>query len=159
MKCLLDTNIFVEAFKGQEEAQNLIELLIDNTDKFEIYIPFNVVEEITFLLIKKTSKTDYWSLKKNKTLVKENFVKIKPYLEFILNLCEILYPNEKVLFKAFDYIERYGLLPNDAFVLAFCKVFEMEILISFDSDFYEVAKKEGIRLVSSVEDFRKWLKR
>ena len=79
-------------------------------------------------------------------------------MEFILNLCEILYPNEKVLFKAFDYIERYGLLPNDAFVLTFCKVFGVEILISFDSDFYEVAGKEGIRLIFSVKDFRLWLK-
>jgi len=35
----------------------------------------------------------------------------------------------------------------------------VEILISFDSDFYEVAKKEGISLVSSVEDFSKWLEK
>ena len=75
-------------------------------------------------------------------------------MQFIFNLCEVLYPNEKVLYKALKYIENYGLLPNDAFVLAFCKVFKINTLISFDSDFSEIAEKEGIILIKSVKELK-----
>jgi len=55
-KFLLDTNIFIEAFKHQKEAQELLELLIENSERIDIYIPFNVIEETTFLLIKRNTK-------------------------------------------------------------------------------------------------------
>ena len=60
MKFLLDTNIFIEAFKHQKEAQQLLELLIENSERIDIYISFNVIEETTFLLIKRNTKTGYW---------------------------------------------------------------------------------------------------
>ena len=59
MNCLLDTNVFIEAFKQEKEAQNILELLIENSDWIDIYIPYNVVEETIFLLLKKTSNTNY----------------------------------------------------------------------------------------------------
>ena len=152
MKLLLDTNIFIEAFKHQKEAQELLELLIENSERIDIYVPFNVIEETTFLLIKRNTKIGYWQLKKNKSLVIENFKKAKPHLELILHLCKVLYPNKEVLFKAFYYIESYGLLPNDALVLSFCKTQNIPNLISLDSDFSEVAKKERINLITSLED-------
>jgi len=157
MKFLLDTNIFIEAFKHQKEAQQLLELLIENSERIDIYISFNVIEETTFLLIKRNTKTGYWQLKKNKSLVIENFKKVKPHLELILNLCKVLYPTKKVLFKSFYYIESYGLLPNDALVLSFCKIHNIPNLISLDTDFSEVAKKEKINLITSLEDLKNLL--
>ncbi len=154
MRCLLDTNIFVEAFKGQKEAQNLLDFLVENSDRIEIYIPYNVVEETIFLLIKRTKNTGYWKLKKDKSLVIESFKEIKPYLEFVFALCDVLFPTKKVMFESLNHIENYGLLPNDALVLAFCKVHKIDVLISLDSDFKEAVKEEGITLISSFEELK-----
>ncbi|WP_366513876.1 PIN domain-containing protein [Thermococcus aggregans] len=50
---------------------------------------------------------------------------------------------------------KYGLLPNDALILATCKFYSIKYLISFDSDFENACKKEGIVLIDSLEKLRK----
>jgi len=66
MKCLLDSNIFIEAFKGNKQASEILDLLVEYNGSVKAYIPFNVLEEITFLLIKVLSREHYWNLKKEK---------------------------------------------------------------------------------------------
>ena len=159
MKCLLDTNIFIEAFKGNKQATEILDLLVEYSDSIKAYIPFNVLEEIAFLLIKVLSQEHYWNLKKDKTKVIKAFKEAKPYLEFVLELCGLLFPNKGSLEKTFYYIERYGLLPNDALVLASCKVYGIELLVSLDSDFSDIAAEEGIVLISSAQELKEWITR
>ena len=159
MKCLLDSNIFIEAFKGNKQASEILDLLVEYNDSVKAYIPFNVLEEITFLLIKVLSREHYWNLKKDKSKVIEAFKEAKPYLEFVLELCGLLFPNRKLLERAFYYIEYYGLLPNDALVMATCKVYGIELLVSLDSDFSDIAAQEDIVLISSPQELKEWISR
>ena len=53
---------------------------------------------------------------------------------------------------------KYGLLPNDAMILATCKFYGINYLVSFDSDFEEACEGEGIRLLKSIEEISKALK-
>lgn len=45
---------------------------------------------------------------------------------------------------AITLMETYGLLPNDAIILATCKFYGVKYLISFDSDFANACESEGI---------------
>jgi len=53
---------------------------------------------------------------------------------------------------------KYGLLPNDAMILATCKFYGIKYLVSFDSDFEKACEGEGIRLLKSIEEISKALK-
>jgi hypothetical protein len=52
--------------------------------------------------------------------------------------------------KALQFIKEYGLLPNDALILASCKKNNIEYLLSFDADFKKPARKEKIKLVKNI---------
>nr|WP_297513520.1 PIN domain-containing protein [Thermococcus sp.] len=56
--------------------------------------------------------------------------------------------NDVVLETASEIIKRYGLLPNDAIILATAKVYGMT-LATLDSDFEIPAKSENVELYSS----------
>ncbi|MHA1348886.1 MAG: PIN domain-containing protein [Candidatus Odinarchaeia archaeon] len=55
--------------------------------------------------------------------------------------------NKNIRDLGYNFIEKYGLLPNDALILATCKFYGVNYLVSFDSDFREVCKGEGITLI------------
>ena len=50
------------------------------------------------------------------------------------------------------YMAVYNLLPNDALILAICKIRNIGHLASYDSDFATACTGEGIRLVQTVAD-------
>lgn len=56
------------------------------------------------------------------------------------------------MLKSIDYMKNYNLLPNDAMILASCKLENIAILASYDSDFRKACQNEGIKLISKVED-------
>jgi len=68
-------------------------------------------------------------------------------------LGRFLYLPDNVLIgeDAVTLMEIYGLLPNDAIILATCKFYGIKYLISFDSDFREACGGEGIILIDSKE--------
>jgi predicted nucleic acid-binding protein len=45
-------------------------------------------------------------------------------------------------------MKKYNLLPNDAQILATCKIYGIAILASYDSDFATACQEEGITLMS-----------
>lgn len=47
-----------------------------------------------------------------------------------------------------DYMSKYNLLPNDAIILATCKIHNITQLASHDKDFAEPCKAEGITLLT-----------
>lgn len=74
----------------------------------------------------------------------------------LLRLTKFLEVNENVIALANDYIIKYGLLPNDALVLATCKFYEVDCLVSLDEeDFREPCEKENIRLISDIKVLNK----
>ncbi|WP_367884483.1 PIN domain-containing protein [Thermococcus sp. JCM 11816] len=46
----------------------------------------------------------------------------------------------------------YGLLPNDALLLATAEYYGIEALVSLDSDFSDACNREGILLVSYLNE-------
>lgn len=46
----------------------------------------------------------------------------------------------------------YNLLPNDALILATCKLHNIKRLASYDSDFARACIGEGIQLIQTVAD-------
>ncbi len=53
---------------------------------------------------------------------------------------------------AIEFMKKHNLLPNDAIILASCKLLDVDVLASYDSDFHRACVEEGIRLVSRVAD-------
>jgi predicted nucleic acid-binding protein len=61
---------------------------------------------------------------------------------------------EDALRLSVDFMKKYNLLPNDALILASCKIQEVKVLVSYDSDFYQSCVAEGIQLITKVSDLR-----
>jgi predicted nucleic acid-binding protein len=51
-------------------------------------------------------------------------------------------------------MKKHNLLPNDAIILAACKIQKVHVLASYDSDFFKACAEEGIRLITAVTDLR-----
>ncbi len=66
--------------------------------------------------------------------------------------------DEEILKLAEDYIINYNLRPNDALILASCKVHKIENLISLDGDFIAASQSVGIKLITSVDDLKDFSK-
>ena len=153
---LIDTNVLVEGIKGNE--RELLELVNENLDNYNFCISTNVLEEVSYILLREFSGSSYWKLKKDKSLVKRVFSeKVSLIWKYLLFNFRILSVDEEVLKLGKAYIENFGLLPNDALVLATCKRYKVKYLISIDSDFSEPCKKEGILLINSADRLKEVL--
>jgi len=49
-------------------------------------------------------------------------------------------------------MQKHNLLPNDAIILASCKLQDVKVLASHDSDFLKACTAEGIQLIRKVSD-------
>ncbi|WP_262508243.1 PIN domain-containing protein [Spirosoma fluviale] len=63
-----------------------------------------------------------------------------------------LEPGPGVIPLYLHYMEQYNLLPNDALILATCKLNGIEKIASYDADFAPACLGEGIQLIRSVSD-------
>ncbi|MBK8043895.1 MAG: PIN domain-containing protein [Haliscomenobacter sp.] len=70
-----------------------------------------------------------------------------------LSAFEILSIPDKALPMAIDLMKKHNLLPNDAIILASCKLEQVAVLASFDTDFSAACRAEGIQLICEVADF------
>ena len=57
--------------------------------------------------------------------------------------------NDVVLQTASRLLSEYGLLPNDAIILATAKIYEMD-LATMDRDFQKAAKGENVELITQA---------
>ena len=62
--------------------------------------------------------------------------------------------NRDVVELSNNFIQKYGLLPNDALILATCKHYAVDALASLDKDYEEACRSEGITLISGVENLK-----
>jgi predicted nucleic acid-binding protein len=53
----------------------------------------------------------------------------------------------------------YNLLPNDAMILALCKMHSIRALASYDSDFETACAGEGVLVIQSVKEFAQFASR
>lgn len=150
MKVFLDSNIFIEHFKGNRKATSLLERVIGE----ELYINEVVYSEVAYIFIRTFSGKSYPDLKKNRELVSAAGKKFVELIYPILKLANFLEINSEVVIISNNFIQKYGLLPNDALILATCKHYELDALASLDTDYEEACRNEGITLISDVENLR-----
>ena len=70
----------------------------------------------------------------------------------VLSKLTFLEPGNALIPLYLDFMAQYNLLPNNALILATCKLSGIDQIASYDADFEPVCLGEGIRLVQQVSD-------
>ncbi len=144
-KIFIDSSVFIENFKGNLKAKSILE---ESISKFEVYINGIVFSEVLFKVLGiKTGKSPI-TLKSRKQIPK-SIKNLENYSNLLL-LFNVLGENSDILRLSIEFMQRYSLLTNDAIILATCKYYNIENLVSLDSDFTEASEKEKILLVNDV---------
>jgi predicted nucleic acid-binding protein len=140
-KVMIDTSLLVEYIK--DAKKQLLVSLISNSDN-ECCINETVISEFMYHFLSVDGNASPRSLQSSN--------KIKKVLdsspEFsILNRFSFL-PGNEFLFKLVpSFMKQCNLLPNDAIILATCKIHSMTQLTSHDKDFEQACNGEGIVLL------------
>jgi len=108
-----------------------------------------VFSEVFLVYLKAITGKKSYELKKNPELITEKEEELEK-LFMLFEIFEELEINKRIRNMAYEFMKKYGLLPNDALILATCKFYGIKYLISFDGDFERVCKKEGVELINSV---------
>ena len=138
----IDSSILIEYNKGAKTK--LLSSVLDNL-KYKCYINETVLSEFLYHFLAKNSDASPKTLQRKKE-ISGVFAGSKQYT--IIHLFEFL-PTEKKLFNLVpDFMSKYNLLPNDAIILATCKIHGITQLASHDKDFEEACKAEDITLLT-----------
>jgi len=76
---------------------------------------------------------------------------IKIDIDFVkkaLSQFVILLIDEKTVQKAIEFMSKYNLRPNDALIIATCKLNKIDNFVTLDSDFEKVCSGENIQVFS-----------
>jgi hypothetical protein len=141
-RVFIDSSILVEYLKDNPEAVEIFEK-IENLQVI-LFINPVVFSEVSYLFLK------YPSLRQKKSDLKKLFE--------LLNSFGMLELAKEAVVLAQDFMASYDLFPNDALILATCKFFGINYLISLDGDFRKGCKDEGIFLLSSTKEVARHLK-
>ncbi len=150
-KIFLDSSVLVEYFKGKTEAVELLEHILSRID-FRIFVNDIVYLEVAYIFIRTRAGKNHLTLKKNKSIVSKLGKEFLNYAYPVLESLEFLELNRNTVSLANTFMIKYGLLPNDALILATCKIYGIGSLASLDEDFKKPCESEGILLVSSLQD-------
>ncbi|WP_457625855.1 type II toxin-antitoxin system VapC family toxin [Persephonella sp.] len=148
-KIFIDSSIFIENFKGNTTAKEILEVAID---KFDVCINSIVFSEVLFKLMVLKSGKSILTIK-SQNLISSLIKELKNYSELLL-LFKVLEENKEILNLSIRFIEKYSLLTNDALILATCKYYGIDKIASLDSDFEKVTVSENIKLIRSVNDLK-----
>ena len=148
MRVFLDSSMLVEKAKGRK--QKLFDYLTANID-YELCISQIVLSEYTFYLLIIEGGKAPLTLKRDgviTTIIEQH----NP--AGFLDTLTFLEADAAIIPLYLRLMKDYNLLPNDALILATCKLHRVEQIASFDDDFAPACTGEGIRLIRSVEDLR-----
>lgn len=145
LTAFVDTNVIIEHLEGNVD-------LLDIRERFDVLYSNSIVfSEALMVYLRALTGERPYTLKHNPDIIRnlrEELLDFSRLFELFLDL-EI---NRTVETLAVEYMIKYGLLPNDALILATCKFHDVKYLISFDSDFANACEKEGISLLSAPEE-------
>ena len=144
IKVFIDSNIILNHLKGTIDLAKL-------RATHNLYTNSIVLSEVLYVYLKALSglksyqlKTDPKEITGRKKELEELFLFFEAFI--ILDLTE---ETNKIAFKM---VIQNGLLPNDALILATCKLNGITHLVSDDVDFTTPCKKEDIKLISSINE-------
>jgi len=139
-RIFIDSSVFIEALKGNPKA---IELLKHAAQANMICVSSTVVSEVVYIYVREKTDSSTEELRRSPDLVKKVHL---DNLEGLLLSCKVLEEDGRVVELALDYIKRYGLLPNDALILAVAKLNNCSLL-TLDEVLKDVAAKEGLEVL------------
>lgn len=145
MKIFIDSSVLIE-YEKQAQPE-LLETLRDSYH--ELYINILVASEYIYRLIGILAGKSPMSVCESRQIkeVLENHD-----TELFLSLLNLLQIPAEAIPLGLDFMKKYNLLPNDAFILATCKLQGVAILASFDSDFKNACTQEGIILITKASE-------
>ncbi|NEU65810.1 type II toxin-antitoxin system VapC family toxin [Spirosoma agri] len=145
-KLFLDSSILVEWAK---KTQTSLFDHLANSDKYELCINHTILSEFTY----------YWLAigggKAPVTLKRDGAIPsvLKLYNPIsLLKKVTWLTTDQAIIPLYLKLMEDYNLLPNDALILATCKLNSVNQLASYDADFEAACIGEGIQLIRQVSD-------
>jgi len=145
MKIFLDSSLLIE-FEKQTKT-DLMEALLESEN--QLFINPIVFSEYVYQLLGIIGGRSPMSIcesgKINETLSLHD-------TKTFLSGFQVLPIPDGALTLSLDFMKKYNLLPNDAIILASCKLQDVSVVASHDSDFFKACAAEGIRLISSITD-------
>jgi predicted nucleic acid-binding protein len=139
--CFIDSSILIEYNKGNKlQLFNQLQKAPDTT----CYINEVVISEFLFYYLANNGNKAPRTLQMRRE-IKDIFTEFKQYN--LIRLCRLV-PNDNRLFSLVPQLmSKYNLLPNDAIILATCKIHDITKLASHDTDFVIPCGEEGIELL------------
>lgn len=142
----LDSSILVEALKGNKVA--LYQELVTN-HVYDCCINEVVASEYLFYLLAYLGGSSPKTLKERmaiKATLEVDLQSASILTDFTILGCDL-----KTISLVPSLMATYNLLPNDAIILATCKIHGITRLASHDADFILPCKNEGIALLNEPE--------
>lgn len=144
LAAFVDTNVIIEHLEGNID-------LLDLKERFDILYSNGIVfSEALMVYIRALTGERPYTLKHKPDIIKN----LKEDLTDFARLFELFFDleiNRTIETLAIEYMMKYGLLPNDALILATCKFYDVRYLISFDKDFANACEGEGVTLLDNPE--------
>jgi predicted nucleic acid-binding protein len=145
----IDSSVLVE-FKKHSKTELLLHLL--SVPDLELVINPIVLSEYTFYLLAIRGQKSPRSVKENNEIEKIlNRDKPGPFL----SVFKVLQNGNEIIPPYLELMSRYNLLPNDALILATCKLHNIRSIATFDiTDFTRACATENIQLVQQISDLK-----
>jgi len=144
-KIFLDSSILIEYLKGSK-TKSLDELV--SNEQNDCYINETVVSEFLFHFLKINSDRAPLSLKEAGK-IKEVFAGSDTFQ--LLQLFHFLPSTPEIISLVPALMSKFNLLPNDAIIIATCKINGVKFLASYDSDLKTPCEDEGIIVLTETE--------
>jgi predicted nucleic acid-binding protein len=143
-RIFLDSSIFIEPLKGNKV--DFYKLLISNLEN-ELYINDVVLSEYLYYVLAFNSDVSPKTLQRKNQI--EDIIEQKPELVRALNNFILLPSGQSFMKQVPVLMAKYNLLPNDAIILATCKLHGTK-LASHDADFIIPCQSENIDLINEL---------
>ena len=138
---MIDSSLLVEFSKG--DKKKLLITLINNPE-IECCINDIVVSEYLYYYLALKGGASPMSLKSSEK-IPEIIAQSEDYL--LATNFSLLSTNDSIFSLVPSFMRQYNLLPNDAIILATCKIHNITQFASHDKDFKDACKSEGIELL------------
>ena len=138
----VDSSVLIEGLKGNPDAVGILYRLADENSV--AIINDIVVSEFLFHYIRLKSGASPFTVKQSGKI--PEFILEGEPLDF-LDQFHIIPTDEETIRKAYVLMRTHNLLPNDAIILAACKINDIEYLATLDGDLKKAAEKEGLKLL------------
>ena len=140
-RVFVDSSVLIEPLQNRK-VEFYKSLVINHT--FTCCINAIVISEYLYKYIGLQNLGSPRTVQENKKISEA----LQPYLlTRTLEEFQVLEINDVVISNVPELMSKYNLLPNDAIILATCKIHNITQLASHDKDFEKSCKAEGIELL------------